>query len=443
MSENLKIAIALVGFIGAFILNEYSFQKNSINIISYNTSPVWHSPLLFFEKKQHILPVVYLQVNPDDFFSYNTGIYIRGNKQFCNAKNPLTQKWWDWPANYHTRGKASERPALINYSENNTVINTNIKVKIHGNKTRAFPQKSILVKFTKNNYPVLFNHPVTSIILRNSGNDWGRTLFADALAHQIMQTTSLDIQPYKHVILYLNNEYWGIHNLTVKTDENYLAQKYNFKKKHITLIESEGLKAGKKEIADEFYDLINKLQNPIYNNEEKYKFIEQKVDIEKFNIYMIFQIYFANTDWPHNNLRVYKIKSKKINSKWCFIPYDMDYSFAYTGSEAVKKDMFHHVLNFKNNHVSIIFKQLLLNNDYVKTFKNQFEDYLNTTLSTDYQLHILDSIRNNLTNEISCHIARWRKPASIEQWNEYVDANRIFILNREKYIRQHINKYLN
>lgn len=443
MSDFFKIVFAIFGFIVAFILNNYSLKIPHRVLSSYNTSPVWNPPVNS-KTTHHTLPVIYLTINEQDFFSYYNGIYVRGKQQFLNNNLPLRQKWWNWPGNYHLRGNKSERNIYFTYTNNTSRFYSQATVKIQGNKTRSFPQKSLSVKFTDaKNTPGFFYNTHKTYILRNSGNDWGKTLFADALAHQIMSNTELDVQPYKHVVVYLNNEYWGIHNLTVKTDEHFLAKKYNCKKKKITIIESDGIKSGSNDIAGEYFHLINKLQSSMYKNAQKYALIKNEIDLDKFNTYIIFQVYFANTDWPHNNVRIYKIKSKNINTKWTFIPYDMDYSFAFTGTDAVKKDMFQHLFNNKNNHVSVIFTQLMQNKNYRSLFRNKFEYYLSNVLSVNYQIHILDSISNTLLPEMNNHINRWRKPNSLNKWSEYVNSNRAFILNREKYIRMHLNKYFN
>jgi hypothetical protein len=102
---------------------------------------------------------------------------------YIRKRLPLDLPWWEYPSNYLWRGSDSERPAHIEFMEpleKNGFI-AKVGVRIHGNATRGFAQKSLRICFrneygqTELNYDLFATGKVTkhnSFILRNSGNDW-------------------------------------------------------------------------------------------------------------------------------------------------------------------------------------------------------------------------------------------------------------------------------
>ena len=52
---------------------------------------------------------------------------------------------------------------------------------------------------------------------------------------------------------------------------------------------------------------------------ENLNYLKDEIDINNFIDYMIFQSYIGNTDWPHNNARLYAIN----NEKFRFVLFDL------------------------------------------------------------------------------------------------------------------------
>ena len=57
---------------------------------------------------------------------------------------------------------------------------------------------------------------------------------------------------------------------------------------------------------------------------------ENEIDIENFIDFIISEIYYANSDWPCNNYKMWKTNDE--NSKWRFLIYDLDLSFGYNAN---------------------------------------------------------------------------------------------------------------
>ena len=72
-------------------------------------------------------------------------------------------------------------------------------------------------------------------------------MFRDAFMQSLMKNSFIDIQCYRPSIVFINGEYWGIHNIRERFDEDYLSNKYKLHVDSITILELSGkLFQGKK-----------------------------------------------------------------------------------------------------------------------------------------------------------------------------------------------------
>ena len=101
-------------------------------------------------------------------------------------------------------------------------------IKIFGGWSRGFKQKSLAIYarseygYKSINYPLFPDKPFTkyeSIVLRNSGNDWNYSMIRDPLMQGLVKRTNLVTQSYRPVVVFLNGQYWGIHNIREKINE--------------------------------------------------------------------------------------------------------------------------------------------------------------------------------------------------------------------------------
>ena len=73
------------------------------------------------------------------------------------------------------------------------------------------------------------------ILLRNTGNHWSIDLFADALMHELIARTKVDVMAYRPAVVFINGEYWGIHNIRERLDQHYLAAHYNLDPENVVI----------------------------------------------------------------------------------------------------------------------------------------------------------------------------------------------------------------
>lgn len=402
------------------------------------------------DAKRYSLPIIALTVNPDDLFGYKNGIYVMGKdyedkKDYIRKKLPLDIPWWNYPSNYLKRGNNSERHVYIEFYEPDGSIGfeENAGIRINGSATRGFAQKSLRICFNKK-YGVeqlhyhLFKDTIgnfNSFILRNSGNDWSKTMFRDAFMQSLMSNFNLNIQSYRPAIVFINAEYWGIHNIREHFDENYLANKYNINTDSITILELNGnLFYGKKNDGDEFTKLLQYIRTNNMSQEINYDHIKKLMDIDNFIDYIIANVYFCNSDWPNNNVKFWRYKATSASptpmsnnikdGRWRWVLIDTDWGFGYTGADAVTIDLLEKVK--KTGSIGVIFDALLKNKEFVNQFSRRVNYHIKNTFKPNIVIDRINNFQKTLNPEIQEHINRWRVIGSYTNWQDNVQELKSF-----------------
>ena len=147
-------------------------------------------------------------------------------------------------------------------------------------------------------------------ILRNSGNDFNVTMFRDALMQTLpVGQMDIDYMAYQPTAFYLNGQYWGIQNLREKIDGDYIESNYGYKKDEIDLLETwENAIEG---TPDSWWNYRYALQAMDRTTPQAFTFIDQNIDVDEYINYLVTEIYYANTDWPGNNIKVLEAKSSR------------------------------------------------------------------------------------------------------------------------------------
>jgi hypothetical protein len=183
--------------------------------------PSSHTPIWFNRCKRSLytLPWFSLATDNENLFDDEIGIYVHGN-------NPNH-------TNYFQDGPDWEREANLSFFEKGgeMAFNENIGIRLHGNTTRSRPRKSLRIIARSEygnswiNYQLFPDKPVNQFkrfILRNSGNDWDMSVFRDAFMQHLAKNLHVDIQYYRPAILFINGEYWGIHNVRDRYNQHHM-----------------------------------------------------------------------------------------------------------------------------------------------------------------------------------------------------------------------------
>jgi hypothetical protein len=337
----------------------------------------------------------------------------------------------------------------------------NAGAEIFGSGSSGFDQKSLSIFFRtmygvgELNYqlfPELAFVEYESFILRNGGNDWWSTLIRDAMtSNGLMEGTNVDFQEYRPAEVYLNGEYWGIHNIREKVNEHFIKDHYNIDQDSLDMLQY------KERVVPEiihgdlvaYNELISFLENNRLSEDENYKQVTFLIDIENFIDYQIIEIFSSNIDWPANNNKFWRPRA--ANGKWRWILFDTDTGFglwdewwAY-GIPGWEVDHVAHALNDAGGleegwpnpaWSTYIFRRLLSNSSFKKDFINRFSDFLNTRLSSDNVLEVIEHFHDGIKAALPAHLARWDRSQS--DYNFELNKVKNFAQRRPEYVRQHL-----
>ncbi len=410
-------------------------SKNVIIYLKHQTRSIVTESiyLTYFEKQQSDLPVLSMTLNIADIIGEYQGLFIFGEQSWYDEG--FYNTWWSRNANFQMRGNEWERPAHIQYYEKGQLkFQDNCGIKISGNATRGFPQKSFQLVARKKygseflDYPFFGksgNQKSRSVVVRNSGNDNTKTLFADLLMHTLAKDSYVVSQAGYPTVVYLNGNYWGIYNIRERIDPYYLAQMEDVNEDEITLLEGLELKDGDDGEKLKFDALIERLSGADEATDELMSAVENEIDLNSFTDYIIFETYYANTDWPENNSLCYKSK----DGKWKWILHDLDYGLAYLGASAVDQNLFEN-LKSSVSPVAVLFNFLIQDEAYKKRFQDRVQVLLNTCLSESNVTVVFQNLSQQYRSELSNQINRWRMIDSFEAWEENCRLNLIFLSNR-------------
>ena len=81
---------------------------------------------------------------------------------------------------------------------------------------------------------------------------------------------------------------------------------------------------------DNYNELTRYVSGTNLNTDDAYRYIESKIDLREFINYHIAEIYFQNTDWPGNNVKMWRPKHER--GTWRWIHSDVEIGFNLYGT---------------------------------------------------------------------------------------------------------------
>lgn len=399
--------------------------------------------------RKHALPVISITTDSTNFFGHNDGIYVPG-VHYMDGQ--------DETGNYYQRGREWERKASFEFfdEEGELRVSQDVGVRIHGGYTRRYAQKSLRIYARSEygegsiQYPFFSELPYDEyerLILRNSGNDQGYTMFRDAAAHEIVSHFNMDTQASRPSVVYVNGEYWGIHNIRERFDDNYLERVYGVDGDNIEYLSNRWeIEYGNN---GNYASMLNFIESRDLSIEANMDSVKTLMDINNYLDYFTAEIYFINTDWPHGNIDFWRLDipyngNENLpaghDGRWRWMFYDLDAGFGFTREP--NNNMLAWVTR-PNGYQgaewpNLIFRNLLENKSFKVDFINRMADHLNTSFQTERVLDVIDSFQTLISPEMPQFIERWQHPTRLGQWNGFVNGLRRFAEERPGYLWQNI-----
>jgi len=399
----------------------------------------------YFINENISIPVFSISTDPGNFFDPDTGIYEMGPNP--GTENPYFNAnfWKDW-----------ERPIHIEYfeSDGRQVINMDAGVKIFGAWSRALPQKSLAV-YARNKYGSgklkykFFEerevNEFETIVLRNSGNDWGSTSMRDAVMQGLLSGVDIETQAYRPVVVFINGKYWGIHDLREKINEHFIASYHDVHPDSIDMLESDAYVISGTNT--HYKSLLSFITLKDLSIAQNYEYVKMRMDIDNFITYEIAQIYFDNGDWPGNNIKFWR--PQRNDGKWRWILYDTDFGFGLFNDHAYQNN----TLKFASEPngprdwpnppwSTFLLRRLLTNQDFKNQFISRFSELSNTIFKAPAVVERIRRYRAALEPEMPRHLQRWGL-GEFENWVSNVNELETFANNRIQYMRVHFANTFN
>jgi len=318
------------------------------------------------------------------------------------------------------------------------VENEEVELEIKGGFSTKFSLKTLGVKFEDrydnsdrsliNPIKILPHHSldkIKAIRLRNSGNDFVKTMMKDLSLTQlaINADLNLDLTYGEPVLVYINNDFHGLLNLRTEANSHGMAGLYGVKKSAVTLAKITTHALIKK---DGDFGRIDAFVQAI--EEENLNYLKDELDVDNFIDYMIYQSYIANVDWPHNNARFYAIDQGKFR----FVLFDLDGALRLR----VNKEPLN-IIEDKRfpNILTDLFFIFYKEESFQQDFWNRYNSLLASgVISYDSFKPIMDMNIAQINSEIQLQIGKHRAPRTMIEWNIELDKLLTLFQQREQVV---------
>ena len=419
------------------------------------------------------MPVVSIVTDPANLFSTTSGIYVPGGKS-------------GYDQNFFQSGSAWERFSHLEFFEDDGTLlfGGEIGLRINGNTTRERPRKALRIYNRSTTGSTTWNarlFPGKSVtawdtfLLRAGGNDWNQSTFRDALVSEIAGPTGLDRQHARPVVVFLDGEYWGIHNLRDRIDEPWFFHHYGLQESEFTCLEiAAGAPSplnpgsdfsnpiydrGHPELLADYKDILARAGRDEFSGAAGYEALAARIDVDNYIDYNAVTIWSGNTDWPGNNVMLWRAVAPdaspgadpRRDGRWRYIVKDNDFALGLNlpyvpGHDYDVSVMAQHntlayassptETTFANNEIATRLLRKALENGIFRTnFITRFADLLNTTLSAAASGAKLEEFVAAYGPGMTEHQDRW--PTELA-WTNEVARIRSYLQARPAAVRSHI-----
>ena len=390
------------------VIRAAAFDENDSCVSAVKTNSYFIRSL---DCDTHGLPVVSLCSDSLGLFDFETGIFVPGIHQW----DPVNS------GNYFQRGREWERCCNVEFYENdNTGINQQAGLRTHGGATRRLQQKNLKILAREEYGKKRFKHSFFQEIPNNSfkhlvlkpfccsvGNTTG---IQDALSQNVVRGLDVEGLAVRLMVLYLNGEYWGIYALEETPDERYIEDHYGIDPDEINMIKNwNELDNGD---STNWLELYQWVEVTDFSVEDNFEMMEERIDMNNFIDYCIYEIYSCNFDWPIHNIRCWQ----HGNGKWRWIFYDGDACFSWdcgTFYNAIDSIGVH---NWANAESTLFFRKMVKNPRFLERFYSRFNELMTEGLQYSNTKHHFNMLRETIEAEIPNQCSRFNFPADVEQW---------------------------
>ncbi len=410
-------------------------------------------------ESQPSIAALFVTTDPLSMFSPDTGLYMTGNGASMMDPKKGANFWSN-----------RELPVYVELFEPGSPKTPAFGVmgdyKISGQYSRAKEKKSFSVTLREEygdkrlKYPLFPDYPelkkFKAFSLRNFGNNSGDDYVRDRIGTSMTEGLGVDYQRGRYVVVYYNGKYYGVHDLRERNNEYYYETKYGLDASDIDLIDAQN-EAGAGSATD-YKAMIDWLQSNELTNDANYQKIADQIDVDNYMNYMQAEMFVNNGDWPHNNMKKWRVASQK--SKWKWFLYDVDFGFG-AGYNTQNGNVFSYVTNPNGTNGmgmgmmpgmgggqqsggsisehTILMIRLLGNEGFKKAFINRFCVLLSMNFSADRLVKRIDELQSQVQAEVARDAEFWNYDAASMSSN--LEKIKSFAQTRQQTIMSEMQQY--
>ncbi|NOX46394.1 MAG: T9SS type A sorting domain-containing protein [Chlorobi bacterium] len=420
----------------ARVLRACSFrnQKPSSNI---STFTYFVSPDI---QGKYSFPVVSVVLDSNHLFAQDTGIYVPGIHY-----DPLIYK----TGNYYMTGKFWERRGYVEMfsPEGDTILSQECGIRIHGNLSREYPQKSLRLyarkeygneTFNPNVFQGSFQYGFKRLVFRTPLSSHEFTMFKDPLIHDLVEGLNVKTVAFRPVVVFLNGEYWGVHNLRERVDGFFYEMHYNINVDNLDQLSGIGDVNHGDSLG--YLGLMEFVEGNSLSEDENFQYVASQIDLDNYIDYYIIETWFSNIDWPGNNYEYWR--SSDLDNKWRWQLLDMDATFG-----SYEFNMFEHISAINGDSLlnppwsTLLFRKLIENPGFVEDFVNRYEYVSQNYLNTERIVSRIDEFEKMYEIELPEHIERWSLPEKIDVFYSHVEWMRKFSRKRPCVVKKQLQDF--
>ena len=385
------------------------------------------------------IPVMSISCDPEDLFSYDRGIYVKGrsfdNAQIKYATDPGALRAL-YGGNYLGEGKDWERKASIVYFDKNhsSPVSQTAGIRIHGTVSRLFNQKgfglytgSVYGDDPYFNFDPFGDGKKYDKLVLMAGGDLYNTKLRDVLVNELVKDRNAGYLDSVPCAVFLNGEYWGLYILQNKVSKTNISYQYDIPSDNIFLVKNYDVLGENDEVSEilyfELYDSLSVISDNDMTVPEIYANAAAFLDIQSFIDYFCVQIYIGNYDFWHNNTAfwrssVYDPNKSYSDAKWRMFLYDVGASQALYGEEtAAQYDSFYYCLKKSGT-----FQSLIQNEDFRRRFVITFMDIANYNFNYDRVHGLIHDLADVYKEPVVLSEQRWRGSYTESDFEEDYDG---------------------
>ena len=424
-----------------------NIDKNTViraKLLSHHALPcrsTTHSYI--FHPRATNLPIISIATDSTYLYSSENGILS------ADSTDGKPNYKYDW-----------RRPANFEYfltKDGSTVFNQSGEMAVSGGVTRKYKQKSIKCyakkRFGKKNFKGDFwrdkpeVNKVKSFILRSGGNNCMTSRIDDAFLQKIFGTNldGVDYQAYEPVIIYINGQYKGICGMRERSNEDNVTSNYDIDEEDIEIA------IARSYLRENIYNTpyFNAFNQLYHRDDVSYEEMEENMDVENFMNVFIAEAYASNTDFPENNVSMWRQTTE--GGKWRWILKDLDFisvhdyswnSFKYLLGTSDTTDQEYELANREAKRTCCkLYEKMMSFPEFSNHFIASYATYLGDFLRPDVCVPIIRTMDDEIIDEISPTFAAYENMSTIERHNTGIERLCKYVNNRSSFVYQQMADY--